>query len=219
MALHNNALITMNGLTFLEEHGKMKNYDSFKEDLGQPQGIQNVKYTIFISSTYSDLKEERAALTNSLLSKNFIPVGMELFHAVPADQWTVITKMLEECDYYLLIIGGRYGSIDPEAGISYTEKEYNYAREQGIPVIAFLPKNPENIVAGKMDSCQDQLSSFKEKIKNGGNTVAFYEGIENLKVEVLSSLDNLLKFAPRPGWVRTSELYKTQQKAHGLEWH
>lgn len=37
-------------------------------------------------------------------------------------------KMIDECDFYLLVIGARYGSIDEETGISYTEKEYNYAK-------------------------------------------------------------------------------------------
>ena len=46
------------------------------------------------------------------LECDFIPVGMEQFHTAPVVQWTVTTKMIDECDYYLLIIGGCYGSID-----------------------------------------------------------------------------------------------------------
>ena len=85
------------------------------------------KFSVFISSTYEDLKNERQALMEVALENNFIPVGMEQFHAAPTSQWNVITKMIDECDFYLLVIGGRYGSIDEEVGISYTEKEYNYA--------------------------------------------------------------------------------------------
>ena len=39
------------------------------------------------------------------LENNFIPVGMEQFHAAPTSQWNVITKMIDECDFYLLVIG------------------------------------------------------------------------------------------------------------------
>ena len=92
------------------------------------------KFSIFISSTYEDLKKERQALVGVALENNFIPVGMEQFHAAPTSQWNVITKMIDECDFYLLVIGARYGSIDEETGISYTEKEYNYAKTKGLNV-------------------------------------------------------------------------------------
>ena len=64
------------------------------------------KFSIFISSTYEDLKEERQALIGVSLENNLIPVGMEQFHAAPTNQWNVITKMIDECDFYLLVIGG-----------------------------------------------------------------------------------------------------------------
>ena len=59
------------------------------------------KFSIFISSTYEDLKKERQALVGVALENNFIPVGMEQFHAAPTSQWNVITKMIDECDFYL----------------------------------------------------------------------------------------------------------------------
>ena len=65
------------------------------------------KFSIFISSTYEDLKKERQALVGVALENNFIPVGMEQFHAAPTSQWNVITKMIDECDFYLLVIGAR----------------------------------------------------------------------------------------------------------------
>lgn len=76
------------------------------------------KFSIFISSTYEDLKSERQALMGVALESNFIPVGMEQFHAAPTSQWDVITKMIDECDFYLLVVGGRYGSIDEEADVT-----------------------------------------------------------------------------------------------------
>ncbi len=172
-----------------------------------------VKYTIFVSSTFEDLKEERQALIGLLLTKGFIPVGMEQFHAAPTSQWDVITNMLNDCDYYLLIVGGCYGSIDDETGKSFTEKEYVYAKENNIPVIAFLPKNPGGIIRDKMDKedfekRQQLLTDFKQLVENDNNVVAYYEGVEGLKVEVLASLDNLIKYMPRPGWIRSDIIEK-----------
>lgn len=44
------------------------------------------KFSIFISSTYEDLKEERQSLIGVSLENNFIPVGMERFHVAPVRQ-------------------------------------------------------------------------------------------------------------------------------------
>ena len=162
------------------------------------------KYSIFVSSTYEDLKEERLALMPVLLEKDFIPVGMELFHAAPASQWDVITKMIDECDYYLLVVKGKYGSVDKK-GISYTEREYNYAKEHNIPIIAFLPENIELLTVLETDNDinkQQKLKQFMETIKSGGNTVDFYKNIDDLRYKVSASLDRLIQFAPRLGWIR-----------------
>ena len=49
--------------------------------------------------------------------------------------------MIDMSDYYLLIVAGKYGSIDPEENISYTEKEYRYAVAKKMPILAFLHQN------------------------------------------------------------------------------
>ena len=119
------------------------------------------KFSVFISSTYEDLKNERQALMGVALENNFIPVGMEQFHAAPTSQWNVITKMIDECDFYLLVIGGRYGSIDEEVGISYTEKEYNYAKAKGLPVLVLI-KESSAITASEQDTGEDKFEKMKK---------------------------------------------------------
>ena len=95
------------------------------------------KYQVFISSTYTDLIEERKKVQEILLMADCIPAGMEAFVAANDEQFEVIKKVIDLCDYYVLIIGGRYGSINKTTGLSYTEMEYDYAVSQGIPVLVF----------------------------------------------------------------------------------
>ena len=139
------------------------------------------KFSAFISSTYEDLKMERQALMGVALENDFIPVGMEQFHAAPASQWDVITKMIDECDFYLLVIGGRYGSIDDESGLSYTEKEYNYAKEKSMPVIV-LVKDPSEIKEKEMDEEDDnytkrkRLKEFRNKVKAEKKYRGYFQG-------------------------------------------
>lgn len=67
------------------------------------------KYQVFVSSTFSDLIEERQEVMQALLELDCIPVGMELFPAADDDQWTLIKGLIDDCDYYVLIQAGRYG--------------------------------------------------------------------------------------------------------------
>ena len=70
-----------------------------------------IKYQIFVSSTYEDLKEERKEVTQAILECNCFPAGMELFPASNKSQWEIIKRVIDESDFYLVIIAGRYGSI------------------------------------------------------------------------------------------------------------
>jgi hypothetical protein len=109
------------------------------------------RYQVFISSTFTDLKEERRTVLRSVLMLDHMPAGMELFPATDDAAWQLICDVIDASDYYLLILGGRYGSLDEE-GIGFTEKEYLYASSKGIPVVPFLHRNPDNIPRDKTET-------------------------------------------------------------------
>lgn len=170
------------------------------------------KYSIFISSTYEDLKAERQALMGVALENSLIPVGMEQFHAAPTSQWNVITRMIDECDLYLLVIGGRYGSIDEETSISYTEKEYNYAKNKGLPVLVLIKKSSA-ISESEKDTGDDKytkmqkLDEFRERVQNDGNTVDYFTDINSLMYTASSSFGNVNSYVDaNAGWVRYQDI-------------
>jgi hypothetical protein len=68
------------------------------------------RYQVFVSSTYEDLIEERLEVMKALLELDCIPCGMEYFPAANEDAWTFIKKLIDVCDYYVVIVGGKYGS-------------------------------------------------------------------------------------------------------------
>lgn len=164
------------------------------------------KYQVFVSSTFTDLIEERKEVIQALLELDCIPVGMEMFPAADEDQWSIIKKLIDDCDYYILIVGGRYGSVSP-TGIGYTQMEYDYAIEKLIPTISFLPRDPLNIIVAKSDINEDarkKLSAFKDIVQK--KLCKFYENPKDLGSVVSRSLITLIKTKPRPGWVRASFL-------------
>lgn len=165
------------------------------------------RFQVFVSSTYADLKEERQKVLQTLMEMDCIPSGMEMFPASDEEQWEFIKKVIDDCDYYLLIIGGRYGSISND-GISYTEKEYEYAVEKGIKVIAFLHENPEEIAVSKSDVDPDlveKLKTFRDKVATG-RLVKFWNTATELPGLVALSLTKTIKAHPAIGWVRANNL-------------
>src|SRR5207253_1332631 len=162
-------------------------------------------YQVFVSSTFADLKDERRAVIQALMEMDCIPAGMELFPAADEEQWAFIRKVIDDCDYYLVVVGGRYGTLTAE-GISYTEKEYDYACAKGIKVIAFLHERPDEIPVGRSDidpSIREKLGAFREKLSTG-RLVKFWRSPEQLPGLVALSLAKTIKAYPAVGWVRAS---------------
>lgn len=170
------------------------------------------RYQIFVSSTFRDLQDERQAVLNAILKLNQFPAGMEIFPAVNDTAWEHIEKVIEDSDYYVLIIGGKYGSIEEESGISYTEKEYDFAVSKNIPVLAFTHSDEESIPFGKVEKSEEareKLKKFKQKVgaKHHWN---YWKNIDELKANVLSSLSMAFVMNPQIGWVKAGGINNTE---------
>ncbi len=165
------------------------------------------RYQIFISSTYTDLELERQKVLQSVLKLRHIPVGMEHFVATNEEQFSYIKKLIDDTDYYIIIIGNRYGS-QADDGISYTEKEFDYAVSLGIPVIACIHSNPDSLPVRKSDtkpSAKQKLNKFRNKVMHHRMVSCFsWESPSALSAEVVVALTNAINDFPRPGWERVT---------------
>jgi len=160
------------------------------------------KYQVFISSTYEDLKEERDQAIKAVLEMGHIPVGMEMFSAADEEQWQLIARQIEMTDYYVIIVGHRYGSETPE-GISYTEKEYDYAKNCGVPTLGFVIDEKAAWPADRIDkesNKKKKLDDFKTKVKL--KHVQFWNSKEDLHGKISISLIKTMNSNPRTGWSR-----------------
>lgn len=177
------------------------------------------KYQIFISSTFKDLKNARLKVRDAILSMYHFPVGMEMFGALDEDQWEVIKRDIDASDYYVLIIGKMFGSEVPGEGISYTQKEYRHAVEQGIPVLAFLMKDDANVAKSFQETEEDRiekLKAFRKEVETG-RTVSYWSNPDELAGQVISSLSRQIGRKQRPGWIRASEFDIEKSHAELLE--
>lgn len=170
----------------------------------------NRKLQVFISSTFEDLRDERQAAVEGVLLANHIPAGMELFTAGDASQLEVIKQWIKESDAYLLILGARYGSVEPVSGLSYSEIEYDFAVASGLPHFALVL--PDATVARKhaeglkLPSAEDaeKLSSFRSKVLSKSSK--FVDNPDQIKIGVLQSLHEIESRPGLIGWLRSNEI-------------
>ncbi len=163
---------------------------------------EGIRYQVFVSSTFSDLKEERDKTLQAILECKAFPTGMELFPSADDEQFDFIKREIDSSDYYILIIAGRYGST-AEDGVSFTEKEFDYAVAQRKPVLSFLVKHPNKLAFDKCEAdehARQKLDAFREKAR-GSRLVKFFENPDELKGQVLQSLHYQFGVNPRRGWL------------------
>lgn len=174
-----------------------------------------------MSSTFTDLREERQAAVEAILKAGHIPAGMELFTAGNEAQLQVIRRWIDESDVYLLILGGRYGSIEPKSGLSYTKAEFDYARALGKPFFAIVitdegletrVKNEGTSILEKEHP--DKFKAFKVKVTS--QLCAFFDTPKDIKLAVFESLPQFAQSISIGGWVAASDVTPSEDVARQL---
>ena len=187
----------------------------------------NKKLQVFVSSTYTDLIEERQAAVQAILDAGHIPAGMELFKAGKS-QMETIRRWIDESDVYMLILGGRYGSIEEESGLSYTQLEYEYALSKNMPVFAvvlsqsFLTSKINSLGLKKTMELDNpaKYKTFKSLVMS--KIICEVDDCKDIKIQVHATLNEFLNEYDLTGWTRGNiqnpytidfqSLYKVFQK-------
>lgn len=163
--------------------------------------MESKKYQVFLSSTYTDLVDERESIIKAVLEMYHIPIGMEMFSAEDEDQWEIIRRTIEVSDYYILILGLRYGSKTSD-GISFTQKEYEYALEKKIPILAFVMDDGVSLSKDKRDDDLSDVNRFRDMVLNNTKMAQFWETKDQLIKSVSISLMKQIMQKPAVGWIR-----------------
>lgn len=175
------------------------------------------KLQVFVSSTYTDLTEERQAAVQAILDAGHIPAGMELFKAGNDSQLKTIYKWIDQSDVYMLILGGRYGSIEEKSGKSYTQLEYEYALSKAIPVFAVVLS--DEFLTSKINllglsnvtetNAPDKYKDFKSLVMS--KVIRPVDDCKDIKIAIHTTLNEFISEYDLTGWIRlTSENDSTQ---------
>ena len=155
------------------------------------------------------------------LKSGNIPAGMELFTAGDKSQWQVIQRWISDSDIYIIILGGRYGSIEPSSGLSYTELEYDFAVSSGKPHFAIVIN--EDALKDKIEAMgsvvldkdnPQKLMDFRAKVLS--KMSSFFSDPKDVKLAVLETVPQLAQEYELKGWVRATELLDTKALADEL---
>ncbi len=169
------------------------------------------KLQVFVSSTYTDMLHERQAAVEAILRAGHIPAGMELFAAGDESQLETIQRWIDDSDIFMLILGGRYGSIDAKFGKSYIELEYEYAVAQRKPLFAALidkdfleAKVKQNGQSAVETTNGVNLNAFRACVEE--KISRFFGNLDQLKLIVFESLARYDLNEGLSGWIRGTDV-------------
>lgn len=169
------------------------------------------KLQIFISSTFTDLKVERQAAVEAILKVGHIPAGMELFAAGSDSQLETIRRWIDESDVYMLVLGGRYGSVDPVSKLSYTELEYDYAVSKNMPLFAVVATDAAldlKVSAMGRDVLENEnpkeLKAFRAKALS--RVSSFFADPKDIKLAVHETLADFIGRYEFRGWISGADV-------------
>lgn len=149
-------------------------------------------FRVFVSSTYTDMLPYRDAIRTALNKADCVPYGMERFGAAAIPPLEICYEELKSSQIYVCALGMRYGSVDKASGKSYTQLEYEKAKELGMPILAFLVDEDEvSFKAKDFDRGESgaKLEQFKEEIRNAKEvTCAFFSSPMSLQEAVYRSV-------------------------------
>jgi hypothetical protein len=135
---------------------------------------------------------------------------MELFTAGDQSQMVVSKRWIDESDVFLLILGGRYGSIERTSGKSYIQLEYEYAQERGKPFFAVVAEK-ERVKERGADALEmenpQQLKSFRADVLT--KLVKFWHDPRDIKLAILETLADFARRDELVGWIPGDQAVNT----------
>jgi len=169
-----------------------------------------MKYHIFIGSTLEDLKNERKEIPRIIMELGHIPVTAECLDSSAKNYDQLLSKVIEECDYFIALAAHRYAPKGEK--ISPLEAEFNIAFRKKIPVISLIidekarwkasKKEKEPALVKKIEDFKKRLSTTKLDSAGASDT---WLNTADLCMKFQSLLILQINLAPQCGWVRADQ--------------
>lgn len=175
----------------LDENNKIR-YSCMREikEVECTDALNSSFKSVFLSSTFEDMKEYRKAIIDRIIKRRMVPICMENWGANANKVTSVITDEVKKADIYLGIFGTRYGYVDENTNMSMTEIEYREALASNKPILVYIAKNAkDDITTG--DNSQKMLELLTEIEKE--RIVYYFNSIDQLGEQVFEDLERYIK--------------------------
>jgi predicted HTH transcriptional regulator len=154
------------------------------------------KLRIFVSSVQKELEDERLIVQNLVntdlfLSAHCTPVLYEYEPASPEKAMEGCLKSLSGCQVYLLMVAEQYGALAGELSITHTE--YRCAKQQSMPILAFIKGDRARKREPKTNELLEELDADGFKYKRFGNIIELQKEVRSA---LLALLMDRFKVAP-----------------------
>jgi phosphoglycolate phosphatase-like HAD superfamily hydrolase len=157
------------------------------------------RYQFFLSSTFQDLESERAILIRVLLKHEWMPVAMEYFSGAEVKPWDLIKTLIDSCDYFILLLARRAGTL--HEGVPITQKEYEYAGSKGKPIVRFI-LDDNGLGNYPEDDSPEQRAAFINFRATATQPYYYpWKDRTDLAVQAGVGLHKLVEACPQPGWL------------------
>ncbi|PNE04304.1 hypothetical protein A15D_00083 [Alcanivorax sp. MD8A] len=164
------------------------------------------RYQVFISATYPDMQGARQALMLPMIEHGMIPTGLDSAAADGNTLLPVIQKLIETSDYFILVVGGRYGHLSP-MGLSEIHREYIFAATKRKPIVAFIHDNPDMLEADQREATRDGQVRRDDFVRLLEEKVPSFRWTTEANLAELAHkvIPNLMREHRTPGWVRADQ--------------
>jgi len=159
----------------------------------------------FISSTVDDLTEYREVVYDVLRELGVQYVSLDDM-LKDLDSRNRVFQELKNSDLVVLIVGHRYGSIEPSSGMGWVEAEFRAAREIGKPILAFLADDQAPFPPVSIDGDRSRVERFRTEVLSN-YLVARFRSPTDLAAKLAVALTHLIRrpLGPAPLTVATPE--------------
>ncbi|MDE1461813.1 DUF4062 domain-containing protein [Spartinivicinus poritis] len=171
------------------------------------------RFQVFVSSTYRDLVDERQQVFLALLGLGCIPVGPEFIPGFDNDSddcWPKVRQQIDESDYVVLLLSGRYGTLT-QSGISFLHREYTYANTLKKPILCFIRDPRYPLAPNKKERTADGVARFRvfrESLQKHEHLS--WDTTDSLIMSLRQYLPQFMDKHEAVGWVRANALPEQQ---------
>jgi hypothetical protein len=146
----------------------------------------------------------------AILASGHIPAAMEQFSPGYETAWEKIRRWIDESDAFIRILGGRYGSIEPESSKSYVQLEYEYAQQQQKPYFALVVSDKHHDERVRMYGLevderthQDRHKEFRALVE--AKHCRLWSDKKDIQAAIFQKLPEWAQREDLYGWIRGEE--------------